>query len=140
MANIAEALKTAGAGNDLETILQKLEETAVGFNRQEDAAGPFAKMDTALLVGLNVRMLTVVKTAQQQQQKNLGRDSANSALQCCHLFLNVSHSLPSLEAESHLCIDALQTLSLTCRLHKMSSCVLKMGSHILSLCTMENWM
>lgn len=68
MANIEEALKTAGAESDLQTILRVLEDRNVGFNRQEAAAGPFANMDTALLAGLNVRMLSVIKRAQQQQQ------------------------------------------------------------------------
>ena len=71
MANIEEALKRAGAESDLQTILVVLEDRNVGFHRQEAAAGPFANMDTAVLAGLNVRMLSVIKRAQQQQQ-NLG--------------------------------------------------------------------
>lgn len=72
MANIEEALKPAGAENDLETILRVLEDPDVGFNRQEAAAGPFASMVTAVLTGLNVRMLSVIQRAQQQQE-NSGR-------------------------------------------------------------------
>ena len=68
MANIEEALKTAGAESDLQTILRVLEDRNVGFSRQEAAAGPFADMDTAVLAGLNIRMLCVIKRAQQQQQ------------------------------------------------------------------------
>ena len=66
MGNIEEALKTAGAEDDLQTILRVLEDKSVGFKRQE-AAGPFANMDTAALTGLNIRMLSVIKRAQQQQ-------------------------------------------------------------------------
>ena len=72
MANIEEALKTAGAENDLQIILRVLEDKSVGFNRQEAAAGPFANMDTAVLTGLNVRMLSVIKRAQQQQEIQVG--------------------------------------------------------------------
>ena len=68
MTNIEEALKTAGAESDLQTILRVLEDRNVGFNRQEAAAGPFANMDTAVLAGLNVIMLSVIKRAQHQQQ------------------------------------------------------------------------
>ena len=67
MENIEEALKTAGAEDDLQTILRVLETKSVGFKRQEAAAGPFANMDTAVLTGLNLRMLSVIKRAQQQQ-------------------------------------------------------------------------
>ena len=45
-----------------------LEDPDVGFNRHEAAAGPFANMNTAVLTGLNVRMLSVIKEAQQQQE------------------------------------------------------------------------
>lgn len=72
MANIEEALKTAGAKEDLDIILQELEGDKIGFKRQEAAAGPFATMDTAGLTGLNLRRRTIVKTA-QQQQGNPGR-------------------------------------------------------------------
>lgn len=41
MANIEEALRTAGADGDLQTILRVLEDQSVGFNRQEAAAGAF---------------------------------------------------------------------------------------------------
>ncbi|DBB03418.1 TPA: hypothetical protein ACH3X3_010780 [Trebouxia sp. C0006] len=67
MENIEEALKTASAEDDLQTILRVLENKSVGFKRQEAAAGPFADMDTAALTGLNIRMLSVIKRAQQQQ-------------------------------------------------------------------------
>ena len=43
MASIEEALETAGAEDDLQTILQVLETKSVGFTRREAAAGPFAK-------------------------------------------------------------------------------------------------
>ncbi len=69
MGSIEEALKKAGAEGDLQTILRVLENESVGFKRQEDAAGPFASMDTAELTGLNVRMRSVTKGAQQQQQQ-----------------------------------------------------------------------
>ena len=59
----------------MQIILRVLEDKSVGFNRQEAAAGPFANMDTAVLTGLNVRMLSVIKRAQQQQE-NPGRLSA----------------------------------------------------------------
>ena len=72
MADTEEALKTAGAESDLQTILRVLEDRIVGCNRQEPAAGSFVNMDTAVLVGLNVRMLSVTKSAQQQQQQNSG--------------------------------------------------------------------
>ncbi len=78
MGSIEEALKTAGADDDLQTILRVLEDKHVGFNRQEAAAGPFANMDTAVLTSLNTRMLTVIKSA-QQQQGHPGRLSSNSA-------------------------------------------------------------
>ncbi len=69
MGSIEEALKAAGADDDLQTILRVLESTPVGFKRQEDADGPFANMDTAMLTGMNIRMLSVIKGAQQQQQQ-----------------------------------------------------------------------
>lgn len=72
MGSIEQALVTAGAEDDLQTILQVLEHKSVGFKRREAAAGPFASMDTTLLTGLNIRMLSVIKTAQQQQQQHQG--------------------------------------------------------------------
>lgn len=75
MASIEEALKSAGAGADLQTILQVLEDKSVGFKRHEAAAGPFANMDTTMLTGLtmstglNVRMLSAIKGAQRRQQQ-----------------------------------------------------------------------
>ena len=68
MGSIQHALIAAGADSDLQTILRVLEDTPVGFKRQEAAAGPFANMDTAMLTGLNIRMLSVITGAQQQQQ------------------------------------------------------------------------
>ena len=69
MGSIEEALKTAGAEDDLQTILRVLEDKSVGFKRHEAAAGPFANMDTAMLTGLNIRMLSAIKRAQQQQHQ-----------------------------------------------------------------------
>ena len=69
MESIEEALKTAGAEDDLQTILRVLEDKSVGFKRHEAAAGPFANMDTTMLTGLNIRMLSAIKRAQQQQQR-----------------------------------------------------------------------
>jgi len=69
MGSIEEALKAAGAENDLQTILRVLENKAVGFTRQEAAAGPFSNMDTAVLTNLNIRMLSVITRAQQRQQQ-----------------------------------------------------------------------
>jgi len=69
MGSIEQALKAAGAGNDLQAILRVLENKAVGFTRQEAAAGPFSNMDTAVLTNLNIRMLSVITRAQQQQQQ-----------------------------------------------------------------------
>lgn len=89
MGSIQEALETAGARDDLQTILQVLEGASVGFNRHETAAGPFASVDTTELanLGLNVRMMTVIKKAQQQQQKQ-GRFSAlRPALHWWHMVL-----------------------------------------------------
>lgn len=68
MANIEQALKTAGAEHDLQTILRVLEDKDAGFDRHEAAAGPFASVDTAELSGLNIRMRSVIKRAQQQQE------------------------------------------------------------------------
>ena len=68
MGSIEEALKTAGAEDDLQTILQVLEDKSVGFKRHEAAAGPFANMDSAMLTGLNIRMHSAIKRAQQQHQ------------------------------------------------------------------------
>ena len=68
MQSIEEALKLAGAEDDLQTILQVLEGESAGFKCHEAAAGPFANMDTAMLSGLNIRQLSVIKRAQQQQQ------------------------------------------------------------------------
>ena len=85
MVNIEEALKTAGAEDDLQTILRVLEDKNVGFNRQEAAAGPFANMDTAVLTGLNIRMLSVIKRA-QQQQGHPGRLSAPILLHTVDIF------------------------------------------------------
>lgn len=67
MGSIQDALIAAGADIDLQTILRVLENKSVGFKRQEAAAGPFADMDTAALTGLNIRMLSVIRRAQQQQ-------------------------------------------------------------------------
>ncbi len=69
MGSIEQALKAAGAGNDLQAILRVLENKAVGFTRQEAAAGPFSNMDTAVLTNLNIRMLSVITRAQQRQQQ-----------------------------------------------------------------------
>ena len=69
MGSIEEALKSAGAEEDLQTILRVLEDESVGFKRHEAAAGPFAHMDTTMLTGLNIRMLSAIKGAQQQQQQ-----------------------------------------------------------------------
>ena len=73
MGSIEEALKSAGAEDDLQTILQVLEGKTVGFKRHEAAIGPFANMDTTMLTGLNIRMLSAIKRAQQQQQQHQGR-------------------------------------------------------------------
>lgn len=72
MGSIEEALKSAGAEDDLQTILQVLEGKIVGFKRHEAANGPFANMDTTMLTGLNIRMLSAIKRAQQQQQQHQG--------------------------------------------------------------------
>ena len=69
MVSIEVALKAAGADKDLQTIPRVLQDTPVGFKRQEAAAGPFANMDTAMLTGLNIRMLSVITGAQQQQHQ-----------------------------------------------------------------------
>ena len=69
MRSIEEALKIAGAEDDLQTILQVLEFESVGFKCHEAADGPFANMDTTMLTGLNIRKLSVIKRAQQQQQQ-----------------------------------------------------------------------
>lgn len=87
MASIEEALRTAGADGDLQTILRLLEDQSVGFNRQEAAAGAFTGLDTAVLANhLNVRMLSVIRNAQQQQQ-NPGTLPApsplHSVVSCC---------------------------------------------------------
>ena len=68
MGSIEEALKSAGAEDDLQTILRVLEAKSVGFKSQEAAGGPFANMDATILTGLNIRMLSVIKRVQQQQQ------------------------------------------------------------------------
>ena len=73
MQSIEEALKIAGAEDDLQIILQVLEGESVGFKRHEAAAGPFANMDTAMLTGLNIRKLSVIRRAQQQQQQDQGK-------------------------------------------------------------------
>ncbi len=86
MSNIEEALESAGAEDDLQTILRVLEDKSVGFKRQEAAAGPFADMETAALTGLNVRMLSVIKRA-QQQQGHTGRLSAPILLHIVDVFL-----------------------------------------------------
>ncbi len=86
MSNIEEALESAGAEDDLQTILRVLEDKSVGFKRQEAAAGPFADMETAALIGLNVRMLSVIKRA-QQQQGHTGRLSAPILLHIVDVFL-----------------------------------------------------
>ena len=85
MENIEKALKTAGAEDDLQTILGVLENKSVGFKRQEAAAGPFADTDTAALTGLNIRMLSVIKRA--QQQGHTGRLSAPILLHIVDIFL-----------------------------------------------------
>ena len=76
MWSIEEVLRAAGAEDDLQTILGVLEDTNVGFRRQEAAAGLFADMDTAASSGLNIRMLSAIKRAQHQQQGRPGRLSA----------------------------------------------------------------
>lgn len=90
MASIEEALETAGAEGDLQTILQVLETKPVGFTRHEAAAGPFANMDTAELTGLNIRMLSAIKRAQQQQQQHQGRSL--SAQSCLTLSIYCTHT------------------------------------------------
>ena len=67
MVNIEEALKTAGAEKDLQTILEVLEEKENDFDRYEPAAGPFAALDSAVLKGLSLRARSAIKRAQQQQ-------------------------------------------------------------------------
>ena len=86
MENIEEALKMAGGEDDLQTVLRVLDDKRVGFKRQEAAAGPFAYMDTAALTGLNIRMLSVIKRA-QQQQGHTGRLSAPILLHIVDVFL-----------------------------------------------------
>ncbi|KAL3151108.1 hypothetical protein ABBQ38_012975 [Trebouxia sp. C0009 RCD-2024] len=76
MGSIEEALKTAGAEDDLQTILGVLEAKSVGFKRHEVAAGPFASMDTTMLTGLDIRMLSAIRRAQQQQQHHQGAKTA----------------------------------------------------------------
>lgn len=73
MGSIEETLETAGAEDDLQTILQVLEDSPVSFKRHEAAAGPCANMDTAMLTGLNLTMLSAIQKAQQQQQHCQGR-------------------------------------------------------------------
>ena len=96
MGNIEEALNTAGAEDDLQTILRVLEDKSVGFQRQEAAAGPFADIDPAALTGLTIRMRIVIKRA-QQQQGHPGRLSAPILLQfvdervTLHLAFEQSH-------------------------------------------------
>ena len=87
MGSIEEALKTAGAEDDLQTILRVLEDKSVGFRRHEAAAGPFANMDTAMLAGLNIRMLSAIEAAQQQQQQHQGWPLNASH---CHLSLHLA--------------------------------------------------
>jgi len=90
MGSIEEALKAAGAEDDLQTILRVLEDKSVGFKRQEAAAGPFANMDTAMLTGLNIRMLSVITRAQQQQQHHQCRFPSHplsNVGSLCSLFL-----------------------------------------------------
>ena len=70
MGSIEEALKTAGAEDDLQTILGGLKNKFFDFKCHKAAAGPFAIMDTTLLTGLNVRMLSAIKRAQQQQHQD----------------------------------------------------------------------
>ncbi len=95
MGSIEEALKTAGAGADLQMILGVLEDEYVGFKRQEAAAGPFAYMDTTMLAGLNIRMLSAIKRAQQQQQQQeQGRLSALKFASYCQYAFHVK-SFPS---------------------------------------------
>lgn len=97
MASIEEALEAAGAEDDLQTILQVLETKSVGFTRREAAAGPFANMDTAELTGLNIRMLSAIKRAQQQQQH---QDRSLSAQSCFTLSIYCTRTSVSLHLAS----------------------------------------
>ena len=87
MRSVEEALKIAGAADDLQTILQVLESESDGFKRHEAAAGLFANMDIAMLTGLNIRKLSVKKRAQQQQQQQQQQQHHASYMSLCLLFL-----------------------------------------------------
>ena len=92
MGSIEEALRTAGAQDDLQTILEVLEDRCVGFKCQEAAAGPFVSMDARVLTGLNTRMLCIIKRAQQQVDQ--GSTSAPSRLHPIHIFIRHMKKLP----------------------------------------------
>ena len=72
MGSIEEALKTAGADDDVHTILRVLGDKPVGFKCHEPAAGPLANMNTTMLTGLNIRMLSAIKRYSSSSNINVG--------------------------------------------------------------------
>ena len=84
MGSIEGALKTAGAEDDLQIILQVLEDESVGFKRDEAAAGPFANMDITMLTGLNIRMLSASSSSSNIK---VGLSALNCASPC-HCFVH----------------------------------------------------
>lgn len=71
--SIQEALVSAGAQQtDLRVILIALEEGSIGYQRGEDASGPFTELNSAILgqspFGLNIRRCNIVKKAIEQSQ------------------------------------------------------------------------
>ena len=84
--SISEALALAGAQqSDLRVILASLEQDSVGYQRGDDASGPFTELDSAVLgqppFGLNTRRCNIVRKAVELSQGGY-RDPA-----FCHCLL-----------------------------------------------------
>ena len=70
MRSVKEALATAGAGDDLQGILQVLEDGILYITcwaQPQAAVGLFFSVAYSNVSGLDIRMLCVIKRAQQQQ-------------------------------------------------------------------------
>ena len=83
--SIHEALVLAGAQqSDLSVILVALEQDSIGYQRGDDASGPFTELKSAALgqspFGLNTRRCNVVKKAIEQSQA--GRRDLPSVTVC----------------------------------------------------------
>ena len=97
MGSIEEALRTAGAEDDLQTILLVLEDKSGGFKRHEAAAGPFANMDTMLLTGLN----TCLAPSRGRSSSSSNIKVGLSALDVCVTLSTLCTYTSAVDTSSH---------------------------------------